>query len=166
MGSCLFHPVSDVEQDPSVTSYTAVDDISVVRRVYSRRAQGGLMYIQGDSLHYETTHGTKLCCRCWKQSFPLAKIVKIDTHLNKTFSVSFSGKRDITLFPGLRIPFRDPDLVILVDMPDAVRFAGKLETTRAGQQREREAAEKSENLERRKRERAAKNAENVEHVEL
>lgn len=159
MGSCLFRPpVSDVDQNPSVTSCTAVDHIVVVRPWYSRKARAGLIYVKGDRLHYESAFNFRRCS-CLRQSLPLANIVKVKTYQNKYFVLGVGCCDAINLCPGLRISFQSPDIVWLVDMPEAVTFASQLDTTRTSQWREREATERNENLERRTRERAAKNVE-------
>lgn len=129
---CLCHPATDVEQDPSVSSYTEAEDIVITRGLRTvlgvagcctqSGGTGGLMYIQGDSLYCEAGCCGKynLCCKCWKQRFKLSSIEVVDIFDNQTLPVGLCC-RNIQLSPGLRISV-DPNVTIFVATPDATRF--------------------------------------------
>lgn len=125
MGCCLCHPLSDVEQNPAISTYTEVGDIVIAQGVSVRQVKGccnGLMYIQGDSLYYETKLGGRLCCRCCRYRLKLSSIDIVDILNNEM--LRFVGGA-IHLTPGLRISAY-PNITVLVVMPDAAIFGPQL----------------------------------------
>ena len=135
MGCCLCRPVTDVEQDAAVTSYTDVGDVVFAYGFIVRRVQGcccnGIMYIKGDSLYYEVKIGSTLCCTCYRVRFRLSEIIIVDIINDQ--SLGFLGGA-IHLSPGLRITAQ-PNTTILVSMPDAAVFGPQLAEASNNQKR-------------------------------
>ena len=140
MGCCLGRPVTDVEKDPSVSSYVDVGDIFIVRGSVRTEVKGccnGLMYIQGDSLNYETRCGSNLCCGCCRHRFQLAQINAVEIVDSQQMTVLQVGRFErhgIRLTPGLKIT-ADPNIAIYVAMPDAAMFGEHLKEATENQQR-------------------------------
>lgn len=123
---CCFHPLSDVQQNPAVSTCTEVGDITIVSGVSLRQVKGGcngLMYIQEDSLYYETRCGSKLCCKFCRYQLKLSQITKVEIVHNETVYSDRGGY--INLSPGLKIAAH-PSTTVLVAMPDATIFGPQL----------------------------------------
>lgn len=124
MGCFCSHPLVDVINDPTVTKYASVGDISIVRG-NSRTAimARGMMYIKAAEgmLYYCASYG----CGSFRHSFVLAEISRIevlsDQHVYQGHSYLNS-----TLRIYLGVPSKGLLTTVTVAMPDAQEFAAEL----------------------------------------
>ena len=134
MGSCVMHPLTEVEQDLSVSYHTDVLDIVVFKGdIPWYQVLGcctGLMYIKDGSLYYEMKCGSSLCCLCCRKRFKLQDLRTVEVIDNQAFrfqSASIRNPRthEIVLSPGLRIT-AGYSTTVLVGVPEAVELAQQL----------------------------------------
>ena len=126
MGCCCCHSLPDIEHDLSVSSYATVVNIVVCQGASTVQVRGGckgLMYIQGDSLHYVM----KSCCRCCNRSIKLSHIEKIEYIRNPTLPLNVSTGLRITAYPNT---------LVLAAMPEAEEFAQYLARASSAQKKE------------------------------
>ena len=124
MGCCCGHPLTDVVNDPTVTKYASVGNISIVRgNSYSSiMGSSGLMYIRAEEgmLYYETQ-----LCGNYRRSFVLAEISCIEVLTNEFV---YHGRlyQNTTLRIFLGAPSKGLVTIVTVAMSDAQEFAAEL----------------------------------------
>ena len=132
MGSCMCHPLTDVEQDPTVSCHANVEDIVFFSGNFPiYQVLGcctGIMYVKDNVLFYNMKCGTSLCCTCYgRKRTNLGDIHSIEVVTNDI--VRFWGHKyvhEIVLAPGLKITLKNGN-VVLVGCSDAVVFAQELQ---------------------------------------
>lgn len=97
MGCCGCRPKTEVTEDPNVVMYTPMGSFIMVDQSGSgAQNDTGLLYVKDNRLCCEATVGSKLCCKCCKNSWSLSKV--------KAVKVMNSGERVTYNLPrrGLR----------------------------------------------------------------
>lgn len=133
MGCCCCHPLSDVENDPSITCLAEVGYFFTYTEALAVRSGTnlcyGLMYIKDDTLCYETKCGDNLSCCCRRQ-FSLAAIKKVEIMQEGTLvSVGQFVSPFFFHTAGLMITCVSSfgiTTLVFVGMPDAPTFGPEL----------------------------------------
>ena len=118
-----------MEGDSSVTAYSEVKEIVVLRGVGSSTYQGGVVYIQGSDLFYEADCvGGCLCCTCRRKHFTLSKIHRVELIEDEVVKYKPKPNQKIELSPGIRISVHKDTTVLVSLATDANEFSRHLKT--------------------------------------
>lgn len=122
-GCCICRPKTAVTRDPNVTLYSVVGVAATTRPGGSPLivvSLNGLIYVKNGRLHHEATFGSRLVCRCMRQSWELSQIQQIRVIEGENVSVQNSANsnetRTIEMNPGLRIGLTE-ERVVVISMP-------------------------------------------------
>ena len=137
MGGCFCHPVTDIEQDPSVSCHIHIQHVVIATDdgfpTYSDRT--GIMYVRDGRLYYRTLCGSGLLCSPLGFGIELEAVQTVEVVHDQT--LSFSGDQlfvRIALSPGIRIVAagkrKGNTTLILIQTADAVDFAEKVDQAR------------------------------------
>lgn len=115
-----------MEGDTTVTTYSEVREMVVLRGVGSSTYEGGLLYIQEADLFYEAQCvGGCLCCTCCRKRFRLSKIHRVELIEDELVKYKAKANQKIQLSPGIRISVHK-DTTVLVSMAEAEEFSRHL----------------------------------------
>ena len=129
MGCCLCRPITEVTEDPEVTLHTEVGAVAIIDNLGTdliSSASQGLLYVRGNRLCYESTVGSKLCCRHNQTSWYLSQLRDVRVVHGETVLVPMAK---VALNPGLRVTFEKSNGSIgtlAMAMPAAVTFRSAL----------------------------------------
>jgi hypothetical protein len=133
MGCCFCHLRSRVEGDSTVTAPCEVVEIVILRERSCSVHQGGLLYIQGDSLHYEQRcSDTCLWCSCIRKHYRLTEINRVEFIEDEALKYNQEVgvvEQMIQLSPGVRFTLSIQNTTVLVSMADAANFCQHLKGT-------------------------------------
>ena len=134
MGCCICRPKVEVTEDPTVLFYAKTGRAALISACYSEVLNGifggGILYVKNGMLCYETTCGSKLCCKCFKKSWILSSIQSVNFVANDS-EIVLAGRTPhvITMNPGLRIRITGRggvDCTLIAGVPDAANFQQQL----------------------------------------